>query len=189
MKKLDWKKLFRMQAGSIGLILFGVLLLVKPDFGSAAMATILGWLLVGAGAAGLILGILSRHTLGYGIPIGALVFLGSGIYLLRSPLMLASLLGIWMGLLLLWQGIGAVKDAWDLKRCGGKPGISLILGIGLLALGAYLILSPLATSRFVMTAIGLILVALGISNLINHSRARRYISTSASADTIIDAQP
>ena len=52
MNKLNFKKLFRLEVGSILLILFGTILLMNPDFGSAAVAAILGWILIGGGAQG-----------------------------------------------------------------------------------------------------------------------------------------
>ena len=142
------------------------------------MSAILGWVLVGGGAAGLLIGVLSWPGLGIAELIGSIILLGGGIYLLRNPLMLASLMGILLGLLLLSQGLGALRDALQVKRYGGRYQLSLILGIGMSALGAYLILSPMATSRFVMTVAGLIMVACGITNLISHCRADKYITGS-----------
>lgn len=178
MSKLNYKKLFRFEIGSVLMILFGAMLLLNPDFGSAALSAILGWILVGGGAAGLAIGFLSWPALGIAELIGSFIILGSGIYLLRNPLMLASLAGVLLGLLLLSQGLGSLKDALQVKRYGGRYQLSLILGIGMCALGAYLILSPLTTSRFVMTVAGLIMVACGITNLISHRRADKYITGS-----------
>lgn len=178
MNQLNLKKLFRFEVGSVFLILFGGILLLNPDFGSAAVSAILGWVLVVGGAAGLLIGVLSWPGLGFAELAGSIILLGGGIYLLRNPLMLASLMGILLGLLLLSQGIGALRDALQVKRYGGRYQLSLILGIGMSALGAYLILSPMATSRFVMTIAGLIMVACGITNLISHRRADKYITGS-----------
>lgn len=178
MNQLNLKKLFRFEVGSVFLILFGGILLLNPDFGSAAVSAILGWVLVVGGAAGLLIGVLSWPGLGIAELIGSIILLGGGIYLLRNPLMLASLMGILLGLLLLSQGMGALRDALQVKRYGGRYQLSLILGIGMSALGAYLILSPMATSRFVMTIAGLIMVACGITNLISHRRADKYITGS-----------
>lgn len=178
MNQLNLKKLFRFEVGSVFLILFGGILLLNPDFGSAAVSAILGWVLVVGGAAGLLIGVLSWPGLGIAELIGSIILLGGGIYLLRNPLMLASLMGILLGLLLLSQGLGALRDALQVKRYGGRYQLSLILGIGMSALGAYLILSPMATSRFVMTIAGLIMIACGITNLISHRRADKYITGS-----------
>lgn len=187
MNKLNFKKLFRLEVGSILLILFGTILLMNPDFGSAAVAAILGWILIGGGAAGLLIGFLSWPGLGIGELVGSCALLGAGIYLLKNPLMLASLLGILLGILLASQGLGALRDALRVKRYGGFYQLGLILGIAMITLGLFLVFSPMATSRFVMTAAGLVMVACGIVNLVSHKKAAKYISASGSDDSVIDA--
>ena len=126
MAKINYKKLFRFEIGSILMVLFGAVLLLNPDFGSAALSAILGWLLVGSGAAGLAIGFLSWPALGILELIGSFIILGGGIYLLRNPLMLASLVGVLLGLLLLSQGLGSLRDALQVKRYGGSFKFSLI---------------------------------------------------------------
>lgn len=185
MSKLNYQKLFRFEAGSIFLILFGAVLLLNPDFGSAAVAAVLGWVLIGGGVAGLLIGFLSWPGLGFGELVGSGILLASGIYLLNNPLMLAKLLGILLGLLLVSQGLGAVRDGLRLKRYGGTFRLSLTAGIAMAALGVYLILSPMATSRFVWTVAGLVMVASGITNLVSHRRADKFIAKAK--ETVIDA--
>lgn len=178
MLKQNLKKLFRFEMGSVFLILFGGILLLNPDFGSAALSAIMGWVLVGCGASGLIIGVLSWPGLGITELLGSIFLLSGGIFLLRKPLMLASLVGILLGILLLSQGLGALRDALRLKRYSGSYRLSLVLGVFMSALGAYLILSPLTTSRFVMSIAGFVMVACGITNLISHRRADKYIAGS-----------
>ena len=176
MEKRKLPNLFRLELGSILLVIFGGVLLLNPDFGSAALAGILGWVLVGAGAAGLFIGFTARPMLGIGGIGSSFVTLAFGIYLLRRPLMLAKVIGLVLGLLLLTQGLGALRDALRLKRFGGSCGLSLALGIGMSALGAVLLLSPMTTSRFVMSVAGIVMVACGISNLISHRQANKFIT-------------
>lgn len=178
MNKTNFRNFFRFELGSVLLILFGAVLLMNPDFGSAAVASILGWVLVIAGAAGLIVSfaVLSAPDLtGLGISFLLLVV---GIYLLRRPLMLASLIGLFLGLLLLTQGLGSLRDGLQLKRFGGGYRLSLLLGIGMSVLGIVLILSPMTTSRFVMRMAGFVMVVCGISNLISRRRNNKFITAS-----------
>lgn len=185
------KKLLRIQLGSVLLVVFGLLLLLKPDFGSAAVAAVAGWALVAAGVIGLLLGIFGRTVPGLMGLIGSGIVLCAGIYLLRNPLMLASALGVVLGLLLLSQGVGAFRDAARLRRCGGKHQLSLMLGIALCGSGAYLIVFPLTTSRLVMTVAGLVMTALGITELVSHYHASKFITSTrepGDPDQIIDAE-
>ena len=187
MKKMNWRRLFRMEIGSIALIVVGLILTLNPDFGSAALAAVLGWVLIGGGAVGLLIGILSWPGLGFGEVIGSGVLLLAGIYLLRNPLMLASLVGILLGLLLLTQGIGAVRDALRIKGYDGFWQGGLILGIVMAVVGVVLVFSPMTTSRVVMTVAGIVMIVCGVCNLVSHYRAQKYLK-SAGDDSIIDAE-
>lgn len=179
------QKLFRYEVGSIVMILFGLFLLLNPDFGSAAIATILSWVLIICGAVGALIGVLNWPTLGFSGIIGSAVAVIAGIYLRHNPLMLAGLLGILLGILLASQGFGALRDALRIKRGGGSFLPGLILGIVMLALGIYLILCPLATTRFVWTIAGIAMIVCGVANLIAHYKASKYIP--GKNNTVIDA--
>lgn len=183
MSKMNYKKLFRLEIGSVLLIILGIVLLLKPDFGSAAIGTIFGWFLVGGGIVGFVIGFLSWPGLGLGEIVISGALLATGVYLLNHPMVLASLLGILLGILLASQGLGALRDALRIKRHGGYFKLGLILGIGMVALGIFLIFSPLTTSRFVMTVAGIIMIVCGLSNLFCHRKATKFIA----ADSIIDA--
>lgn len=186
MKNINWSKLIRMETGSVVLVIFGVILALNPDFGSAAVAAILGWVLIGAGAAGLLIGVLSWPGLGMGELAGSLILLAAGIYLQRNPLMLASLLGILLGVLLVGQGVGAMRDALRLKRRGGHWQPGLILAAVMLVAGLGLIFSPLTTSRLVMTVAGVVMIACGVGNLVSHYKVEQYIH-GAGGNPVIDA--
>lgn len=181
MKNLDWKKLLRMEIGSVVMVVVGAIMVLNPDFGSATVSNVLGWLLVGGGAIGLLSGVLGG--LGSGTVVSGVVMLCIGIYLLSNPLMLASIIGIALGVLLVSQGAGALRDALRLKRHGGTWIPGMVLAVFMLLAGIKLIVSPLATSRLVMTVVGIILIVCGAGNLIGHFRANKAIED---GDGIID---
>ena len=179
------KAFSRSELGSILLIVFGFILLLDPDLGSAALATVLGWVLVAVGAVGLILDTpvkVGMFRLG-----GSILELIGGIWLLKNPLALAKLLGIGLGLLLVNQGSNALRDAASVRSCGGSflPG-TLFGGFMLLA-GLGLVFSPLGASRLVMAVAGLVMILCGIGNLISHRRSQRYIRDHETP-RIIDAE-
>lgn len=175
----------RSELGSVLMIVFGFILLLNPDLGSAALASVLAWLLVAIGAGGLILGVPAGAGLGQlG---GSILALVGGIWLLKDPLMLARLLGIGLGLLLASQGYNALTDALSVRRCGGLYLPGMVFGGIMLILGLGLVFSPLGASRFVMTVAGLVMIICGIGNLVSHRRSVRYIQDHEKP-RIIDAE-
>lgn len=175
----------RPQLGAIVLITAGILLLLAPDSGTALLSKVLGWLLVAVGAAGLLVDELADlRLLGAGSSITALIF---GIVLLKNPMLPAKLLGIGMGLLLIVQGLNVLSDAQRLRSCGGNALPSLILGGGMTLLGAGLMFSPLATSRLLMTVVGILMILFGTARLIARRNVTRYLKQQESPK-IIDAE-
>lgn len=177
-------KLRQPQTVSVILIAIGVILLLFPDLGSAAVSAVLGWILVAIGAVGLVIGFFAWRSIGIGSVAGSVLILFGGIWLNNNPLALAKILGILFGVLLLSQGLGSLRDSSRIKRAGGFYRFHLLVGIVTVVLGGFLILSPLSTSRFVMTVTGIIMVACGVSNLISRNRADRFIHD----HSIIDAE-
>lgn len=181
---MDYKKLFRSEIGSVLLVILGVVLLLNPDFGSAAVAIVLGWIFIGGGIVGFVIGFMSWPGLGIGEMIISGILLAVGVYLLQHPLVLASLAGILVGVLLAGQGFGALWDALRVKRYGGSYKLGAILGAVMALLGIILIFAPLATSRIIMVIAGIFMIVCGISNLFCHRRATAYIAKRS----VIDAE-
>lgn len=182
MKNFDWKSLLRYESGSVLMIVFGVLLTVKPDFASAAVSAVLGWVLILGGVALLLAGFVGK--MGIGPIAGGALLLIAGTWFHRNPLMIASVIGTLLGILVLTQGIHAMKDAQRTKRGGGFWIMGAVLAVLEVVIGIRLILSPLSVSRLVLSVVGIIMAICGACNLVAHNRSRRYIPDS---DGIIDA--
>lgn len=172
MRNLDWKALLRQEAGSILMILCGVILVLKPDTASALLSAVAGWALIAVGVAALIAGFTGSS--GGSVVTGAVLLL-SGAWLHRNPLMIASVLGFVVGFLVLRQGLRAMKDAQRSKRNGGFWIPGAVLAVLEALLGVRLLLSPLSISRFVLSIGGIALIVLGACNLVTHYRSTRYI--------------
>ena len=188
MKKFDFSKWVKPELGAALMIVFGIILLFNPDLGSAAVATVLGWILVACGGFGLFVSVMNRaHGTGGGIVI-SIVLLVLGIYLLKNPLVLASLLGVLLGAFLLLQGVAGYKRA----SAGRSQGVlwvpGMVLSVIMFVAGLMLIFSPLATSRLVMTLAGVVLIGCGIANLAECRRERKRIQSKGNAERIIDAE-
>jgi uncharacterized membrane protein HdeD (DUF308 family) len=112
-------------------------------------------------------------------------FLMAGSWLHRHPLMIASVLGIVLGLTALSQGIKKGKRAMQRKIYGGF----WIWDAGMAALellaGLVLILTPLSLSRAVVTVAGIFMVVCGVLDLLS---SRKNGGGSGGYSNIIDAE-
>ncbi len=181
MKHIDLRKILRQDTGSVIMIVIGAVLTLSPDIASAAVSALLGWILVGVGAVGLLMGVLDG--LGGKSVLGGVIALVLGIFLLKNPMLLAELIGIPIGIFVVSQGVRIFREARQARTRGGMWLPGMIMGVAVLMLGARLILSPLSASRFVVSVGGIVLVVCGLVNIVSHHREPRYIEN----DHIIDA--
>ncbi len=183
MSGINWKSMHRSQAGSILMILCGAVLVMNPDSASALVSAILGWGLILVGVVLIVGGFLGGGEWG-SIVQGAL-FLIVGSWLHRNPLMIASVLGLLLGLTAVRHGWRAAKNAQRSKRLGGFWIPGMVLAAVELLVGVRLILSPLSVSRLVLTLAGIAMVACGVWELVVQFRGQRYIPGNPN---IIDAE-
>lgn len=171
---INWKSMNRSQGGSILLIVCGLLLALSPDSASAMLSVVLGWGLIVVGVMLIVGGFLSGGEWG-SIVQGAL-FLICGSWLHRNPLMIASVLGLVLGVVAVRRGCQGAKNAQQIKRCGGLWIPGAVLAALELIVGVRLILSPLSVSRVVLTLAGIAMAACGAWELISRHRGQKYIS-------------
>lgn len=173
LKNLDWRSMLRCESGSVLMIVFGLLLAMNPDIASAMVSTVLGWAIIAAGVAMLISGFTAGENMG-SIVMGA-VLLIAGSWLHRHPMMIASVLGVILGVVVLKQGWQAAKDAQRIKHGGGMWIPGAVLAVAELLIGARLIFSPLSISRLVLTVAGIAMVVCGVCNLVAYHKSTQYI--------------
>lgn len=182
MRKFDWRSLLRFQGGSVLMILFGVILTVYPDSASVLVSAVLGWLLIAGGVALVIAGLIGGVHLMTLIQGGGLLVAGAWLH--RNPLMIASVLGIVLGLVALSQGWRKAKRVSHSRLYGGfRIWDAIVAALELLA-GVMLILTPLSLSRLVMTIAGIFMVICGAADLVGSWKSRSYLDGSGD---IIDA--
>ena len=182
MRKFDWQSLLRFQGGALLMIVCGGILALCPDSASVLISAVLGWLLIAVGVMLLLAGILGGIAV-MSIIQGA-VLIVAGAWLHRHPLMIASVLGIVLGLTALSQGIKKGKRAMRLKLYGsfwiwdaGMAAMELLAGL-------VLILTPLSLSRAVVTVAGIFMVVCGVLDLLS----TRKNDGPGSYSNIIDAE-
>ena len=176
MKKKEILTLLYRLASPIGIIVLGAILLLSPDTAAALISRLVGWCIFLAGIAAGVSGIVSKRGTA-GKILAAILCLGIGGRLIRSPLMLAANIGRFLGILLLIRG---GRDFFQSTHQGGK-----VLSLVTAGLGAVLLLMPLTTSRLVFSLCGLVILIVGIAMLIGRLQAQKYLDSGDS--NIIDA--
>lgn len=173
MSGINWKFTSRSQGGSVLMIVCGALLALSPDSASAILSVVIGWALIVMGVMLIVGGFVSGREWG-SIGQGAL-FLICGSWLHRNPLMIASVLGLVLGVVAVRRGWQGAKNAQRIKRSGGMWIPGAVLAALELIVGVRLILSPLSVSRLVLTLAGIAMAACGAWELISQNRGKKYI--------------
>lgn len=176
MKKMDIGTLVNVFAMPVTLMLLGLVLLLNPDSAAIVIARIIGWLLnvvgIGYGIAAF-LGTSKRKTVNI---VTAVVCLLLGNVLLLNPLLLASNLGRFLGILL------AVEGAQILLKNSGSRAMGILTLVG----AVVLVMAPMAASRLVFSLCGLVLLCIGGAQLLERLR-RQKLTKGPDKPDIIDA--
>lgn len=171
-----FKQTFQLLFTPVVLILLGLILLINPDSASALIGKLLGWALVLCGAVAAYI----AGTTASGRPLkilSAVVLLGAGIWLLKTPLGLAAALGRVVGILIALRGIQ------DLRSCL-QWGYGMPMALVTTVIGILLLLVPMTASRLLMMGCGVLVLLVGIANLMERLGKRRH--PESSDDNIID---
>lgn len=167
MKKMNFSDWVRLLATPVLLIGLGAVLLFSPDSAAALIVRILGWILIAGCAATVMFALMSPGALVTKVLTAVILGLG-GIWMVTHPLGLAAWLGRLVGIVLVFQGI---QDLIYNRIRMGSP----LMPILLVVVGAVLVFLPMTTSRLVFAAIGAVILALGVFNLITRvKRARGF---------------
>lgn len=164
MKQSHFSEKLQLLLAPLVLILLGLVLAVNPDSASALIAKILGWLLAFVGACYGISALVSPNRRA-GKVFAAIVLAVAGGWLVKNPLALAAWIGRFIGILLLVNG---VSDFGTARRCGVRPGFSLIS----LVLGVILILLPMTASRFLFRLAGFVVAGVGVAMLLSRLKGK-----------------
>ena len=165
MKNLKWN-LILMSLLYIGL---GIFLLLGPGMALNIVCYALGGVVLACAAVQLVRyftaerGLFqSQLTLIFG-----LVCLGLGVFLLIRSDIVVRILPVVFGLFVLFDSLGRVQNALELRRCGySNWKVFLALALLSVVLGVVMILNPFATMELLVMAIGVILVVEGAINLL-----------------------
>lgn len=181
-----WSNLINLLLLPVVLVILGLVLISNPDAASALIAKVLGWCLVGAGAISAIVTLTGWPLKAVSRIITTALLMVLGIYLLSNPLALAANLGKLVGIVLIIQGARGLWEAWTLASAAKAFKPNFWLALATLAIGIFLLVFPMTTSRLVFRLCGIVLVIIGAVNLI--TRLRTYQALEGPDDpNIIDA--
>ena len=164
--KMKWNLIF-MSLLYVGL---GIFLVMKPGTALNIVCYALGGVVLACAAVQLIRyfvverGVFqSQLTL-----ISGLVCLALGVFLLLRSDIVVSILPIVFGLFVIFDAIGRVQNALDLRRCGYDSWKGfLLLPVLSVVLGVILIANPFGAMETLVMAIGVILIVEGAINLLS----------------------
>ena len=165
-KKLKWN-LVIMSLLYVGL---GIFLVMKPGTALNIVCYALGGVVLACAAVQLIRyfvaerGVFqSQLTL-----ISGLVCLALGVFLLLRSDIVVKILPIVFGLFVIFDAIGRVQNALDLRRCGYDSWKGfLLLPVLSVVLGVVLVINPFGAMETLVMAIGIILIVEGAINLLS----------------------
>ena len=165
-KKLKWNLVF-MSLLYVGL---GVFLVMKPGTALNIVCYALGGVVLACAAVQLVRyfvverGVFqSQLTL-----ISGLVCLALGVFLLLRSDIVVSILPIVFGLFVIFDSLGRIQNALELRRCEYSSWkVFLLLAVLSVVLGIVMVVDPFGTMETLVMAIGIILIVEGAINLLS----------------------
>lgn len=168
------KNIFRISEYlSFLLLIFGIVLVVKPDDTVTFISNLVGVILLIIGLSSIIkyVRFLNDIDIIFGVVITVL-----GLVLLLNPVAVLSILPFVLGCYILINGITKLRYAFDIKKYKGKDYTNiLIMSILTIICGLVLIIRPFSGVTFVVRIIGIILIVYSIIDIINYHSIKKDI--------------
>ena len=176
MKYSKFPALLNLFAMPVVLILLGLILLLNPDAVTILVTKVIGSVLTALGVGYGLFALFTWPVRRVSRVTTAIICLAAGGFLLINPLFLAKNISRLLGILL------AVEGGQNLmSNSGSRP-----MGVITLAIGAVMILMPMAASRLVFTLCSIVLIVIGIAQLVDRLKVRKSLDSGDDPD-IIDA--
>lgn len=186
--KKDARKnaLLKSLMGSLLLVALGILLLLRPDFATTTLASVLGWILIGGGAILIAVTVLNWRVMGPAELAIGIVAAAAGIFIVIKPDFLASAFGVIIGVYLGFNGIVALLNSLSLHKAGRNFLPNLILGAVMVVLSLVLIFVPMSLSYLLVRIVGGFMAVSGLVNLV--LRSKFYMDLPQPKQKIVDAR-
>lgn len=171
-------KMLRLLAGPALTVFLGLVLLLSPDSASALVGKILGWVAI-------FIALAEAFGEGKQSPLKGIFFGIIGVLILRDPLYVAKFLGRVLGLALFMWGVGGLSRAHRVGKLSLTPGTVLSGAVALIGLVLFLV--PMATSRLVISGIGILMIGIGLKEGFDRLREKKQLEE-PSVPNIIDVE-
>lgn len=189
-KKLKWNLIVM----SVLYVALGVFLLMVPGTALNVVCYALGGVVLACAVMQLVRYFMAERSLFRSqlILASGLVCLGLGAFLILRSDIVVRILPIVFGLFVIFDSLGRVQNALELRRCGYASWKGfLLLPLLSIVLGVVMILDPFATMETLVMAIGVILVVEGAINLLSALytalAVRRFLKLNPETQTILEA--
>lgn len=150
-------------------IVLGIYLVVRPWSATGAICSLIGWLVLISGIAGLINSATFRRATLLSDPFLPLSVAGTvlGIFIVTRPTILVEIVGMIICVFLLVEGVNSLQNAIQRHRWGDSLWwLPLVVGILCLALGLAALFAPVASTAVMMRLIGISLIVSSAVNLL-----------------------
>ena len=179
MKDSNLKTMVKLLMAPVLVMALGLVLLINPDSASVLVSRVVGFVLTLAGI-GCVIGAIFSSQGRIGKILSAVIFLGASGWLNANPLMLASILGRFVGIFLMINGLQDLRRAWQRQQGFVVPAVVAAVGFALT------VLMPLSVSRLVFTLCGIVILVIGIVMISDRLKKRLWLDD-GSDPNIIDA--
>ncbi len=152
----------------VGIVLGGYLV-ARPWSATGAICSLIGWLILLSGVAGIISAAAFRRATLLSDPFLPLSVAGAvlGLFIVTRPTILVEIVGMIICVFLLVEGVNSVQNAIQRHRWGDSLWwLPLIVGIVCLLLGLAALFAPVASTAMMMRLIGISLIVSGVVNLL-----------------------
>lgn len=152
----------------VGVVL-GIYLVARPWDATGAICSLIGWLVLLSGIAGILNAAAFRRATLLSDPFLPLSVAGTvlGLFIVTRPTILVEIVGMIICVFLLVEGVNSVQNAIQRQRWGdGLWWLPLVVGILCLLLGLAALFAPVASTAMMMRLIGISLIVSSVVNLL-----------------------
>ena len=158
MKQIRWDTLLTPLIG----IVLGIYLVARPGSATAALCSLIGWLVLVAGVAGIINAVSFQHATMLESPLLPFSVVGAviGLFIVTRPSILAEIVSLILCVFLLIEGASGLQRAFQRRNWGDR------LWVVPLVVGLWMLFAPLASTFLMMRVVGVALIVSSAVNLL-----------------------